>query len=145
MLKYIKPFPEHEPKNRKVRKRIFSLWSRLQSLNHKGHELQHRRHLYALYGHPDSEGAGSGGALTAETRATFMRPPGSPLRWGWNEYDRALSHNLRFKKDDFVVASGSSPKAMETVGWFKIDLCVYLLGGIEVFSTVYTNSIILNT
>ncbi|KOB79383.1 Uncharacterized protein OBRU01_00483 [Operophtera brumata] len=73
---------QHEPKNRTVRKRIFSLWSRLQSLNHKGHELQHRRHLYALYDLPDSEGGGSGGVLTAETRATFMRPPGSPLRWG---------------------------------------------------------------
>ncbi|XP_026725846.1 uncharacterized protein LOC113492550 isoform X2 [Trichoplusia ni] len=62
-----------------VNKRIFSLWSRLQSLNHKGHELQHRRHLHAFYSLPDSDG---GGTLTAETRATLMRPPGSPLRWG---------------------------------------------------------------
>ncbi|CAG9783144.1 unnamed protein product [Diatraea saccharalis] len=67
-------------KNRAVKKRIFSLWSRLQSFNHKGHELQHRRHLHAFYGLP--EGDGGGGVLTAETRATFMRPPGSPLRWG---------------------------------------------------------------
>ncbi|KAL4706842.1 hypothetical protein ACJJTC_010076 [Scirpophaga incertulas] len=66
-------------KNRGVKKRIFSLWSRLQSFNHKGHELQHRRHLHAFYGLPDSDG---GGVLTAETRATFLRPPGSPLRWG---------------------------------------------------------------
>ncbi|RVE43513.1 hypothetical protein evm_011847 [Chilo suppressalis] len=66
-------------KNRAVKKRIFSLWSRLQSFNHKGHELQHRRHLHAYYGLPDG---GGGGVLTAETRATFMRPPGSPLRWG---------------------------------------------------------------
>ncbi|CAB3236988.1 unnamed protein product [Arctia plantaginis] len=65
--------------NKVVNKRIFSLWSRLQSLNHKGHELQHRRHLHAFYGLPDSDG---GGTLTAETRATFLRPPGSPLRWG---------------------------------------------------------------
>ncbi|KAJ0181053.1 hypothetical protein K1T71_003138 [Dendrolimus kikuchii] len=65
--------------NKSVKKRIFSLWSRLQGLNHKGHELHHRRHLHAFYGMPDSE---SGGTLTAETRATLMRPPGSPLRWG---------------------------------------------------------------
>ncbi|CAH2244542.1 jg8073 [Pararge aegeria aegeria] len=63
-----------------VRKRIFSLWSRLQSLSHRGHELHHRRHLYALYGLP--EDGGGGGTLTAETRGTMMRPPGSPLRWG---------------------------------------------------------------
>ncbi|XP_045452795.1 uncharacterized protein LOC123661902 [Melitaea cinxia] len=61
-----------------IKKRIFSLWSRLQSLSHRGHELHHRRHLYAFYGLPED----SGGALTAETRATFLRPPGSPLRWG---------------------------------------------------------------
>ncbi|XP_023951135.2 uncharacterized protein LOC112055309 [Bicyclus anynana] len=61
-----------------VRKRIFSLWSRLQSLSHRGHELHHRRHLYALYGLPED----GGGTLTAETRGTMMRPPGSPLRWG---------------------------------------------------------------
>ncbi|XP_028156402.1 uncharacterized protein LOC114349985 [Ostrinia furnacalis] len=67
-------------KNRAVKKRIFSLWSRLQSFNHKGHELQHRRHLHAFYGLPD--GGDTGGVLTAETRATFLRPPGSPLRWG---------------------------------------------------------------
>lgn len=65
--------------NKSVEKRIFSLWSRLQGLSPKGHELHHRRHLHAFYGMPDSE---SGGTLTAETRATFMRPPGSPLRWG---------------------------------------------------------------
>ncbi|XP_030035126.2 uncharacterized protein LOC115451071 isoform X2 [Manduca sexta] len=65
--------------NKAVSKRIFSLWSRLQSLNHKGHELFHRRHLHAFYGMPDSDGSG---VLTAETRATLMRPPGSPLRWG---------------------------------------------------------------
>ncbi|KAJ8734659.1 hypothetical protein PYW08_013909 [Mythimna loreyi] len=70
---------ENRTQNKAVNKRIFSLWSRLQSLNHKGHELQHRRHLHAFYGLPDSDG---GGALTAETRATLMRPPGSPLRWG---------------------------------------------------------------
>ncbi|XP_072935941.1 uncharacterized protein [Epargyreus clarus] len=62
-----------------VKKRIFSLWSRLQSLSHKGHELQHRRHLHAFYGFPD-DGSGGGSALTAETRASFIRPPGSPLR-----------------------------------------------------------------
>ncbi|KAL0850349.1 hypothetical protein ABMA28_012179 [Loxostege sticticalis] len=66
-------------KNQAVKKRIFSLWSRLQSFNHKGHELQHRRHLHAFYGLPDGD---TGGVLTAETRATFLRPPGSPLRWG---------------------------------------------------------------
>ncbi|XP_075987020.1 uncharacterized protein LOC142983814 [Anticarsia gemmatalis] len=71
--------PENSSENKAVSKRIFSLWSRLQSLNHKGHELQHRRHLHAFYGLPDSDG---GGTLTAETRATLMRPPGSPLRWG---------------------------------------------------------------
>ncbi|XP_047540700.1 uncharacterized protein LOC125073729 [Vanessa atalanta] len=65
--------------NKSVKKRIFSLWSRLQSLSHRGHELHHRRHLYAFYGLPED---GGGGALTAETRATLMRPPGSPLRWG---------------------------------------------------------------
>ncbi|KAJ8734165.1 hypothetical protein PYW07_014716 [Mythimna separata] len=70
---------ENPTQNKAVNKRIFSLWSRLQSLNHKGHELQHRRHLHAFYGLPDSDG---GGTLTAETRATLMRPPGSPLRWG---------------------------------------------------------------
>uniref|UniRef100_A0A2A4JJ50 Uncharacterized protein n=1 Tax=Heliothis virescens TaxID=7102 RepID=A0A2A4JJ50_HELVI len=70
---------DNPTQNKTVNKRIFSLWSRLQSLNHKGHELQHRRHLHAFYGLPDSDG---GGALTAETRATLMRPPGSPLRWG---------------------------------------------------------------
>ncbi|XP_050359712.1 uncharacterized protein LOC126779607 [Nymphalis io] len=64
--------------NKSVKKRIFSLWSRLQSLSHRGHELHHRRHLYAFYGLPED----GGGALTAETRATLMRPPGSPLRWG---------------------------------------------------------------
>ncbi|CAG9575650.1 unnamed protein product [Danaus chrysippus] len=64
--------------NKAIKKRIFSLWSRLQSLSHRGHELQHRRHLYAFYGLPED----GGGTLTAETRATFMRPPGSPLRWG---------------------------------------------------------------
>ncbi|XP_049886930.1 uncharacterized protein LOC126381493 [Pectinophora gossypiella] len=64
-------------KKKTVNKRLFSLWSRLQSLSHKGHELPHRRHL-TFYGFPDSDG---GGALTAETRA-MMRPPGSPLRWG---------------------------------------------------------------
>ncbi|XP_013183305.1 uncharacterized protein LOC106129324 [Amyelois transitella] len=63
---------------RTVKKRLFSLWSRLQSLNHKGHELQHRRHLHAFYGLPED----GNGVLTAETRATLMRPPGSPLRWG---------------------------------------------------------------
>ncbi|XP_041974196.1 uncharacterized protein LOC121729675 isoform X2 [Aricia agestis] len=67
------------PQERKsVNKRIFSLWSRLQSLSHKGHELHHRRHLYSFYGLPE----GGGGALTAETRASLVRPPGSPLRWG---------------------------------------------------------------
>ncbi|CAK1548358.1 unnamed protein product [Leptosia nina] len=65
-----------------VKKRIFSLWSRLQGLTHRGHELHHRRHLHAFYGLPDDGGGGDGGTLTAETRATFMRPPGSPLRWG---------------------------------------------------------------
>ncbi|XP_004928574.1 uncharacterized protein LOC101745341 [Bombyx mori] len=66
--------------NKVVAKRIFSLWSRLQGLNHnRGHELHHRRHLHAFYGLPDGDG---GGVLTAETRATLMRPPGSPLRWG---------------------------------------------------------------
>ncbi|KAF9416688.1 hypothetical protein HW555_006001 [Spodoptera exigua] len=70
---------ENQTQNKAVNKRIFSLWSRLQSLNHKGHELQHRRHLHSFTGHLDSDG---GGALTAETRATFLRPPGSPLRWG---------------------------------------------------------------
>ncbi|KAM3966597.1 uncharacterized protein ACR2FA_012132 [Aphomia sociella] len=64
---------------RSVKKRIFSLWSRLQSLNPKGHELQHRRHLHTFYGLPNSDG---GGIISAETRATLMRPPGSPLRWG---------------------------------------------------------------
>ncbi|XP_038209404.1 uncharacterized protein LOC119830448 [Zerene cesonia] len=69
-------------KNKKIKKRIFSLWSRLQGL-HRGHELHHRRHLHAFYGLPDDGGGGGdGGALTAETRATFLRPPGSPLRWG---------------------------------------------------------------
>ncbi|XP_053600675.1 uncharacterized protein LOC128669689 isoform X2 [Plodia interpunctella] len=72
---------EGEPLNGKVtvKKRLFSLWSRLQSLNHKGHELHHRRHLHAFYGLPDGDG---NGILTAETRASLMRPPGSPLRWG---------------------------------------------------------------
>ncbi|CAH2100148.1 unnamed protein product [Euphydryas editha] len=68
--------PSNDKKS--IKKRIFSLWSRLQSLSHRGHELHHRRHLYAFYGLPED----SGGALTAETRATFLRPPGSPLRWG---------------------------------------------------------------
>ncbi|CAF4781181.1 unnamed protein product [Pieris macdunnoughi] len=70
-------------KNKKVvKKRIFSLWSRLQGL-HRGHELHHRRHLHAFYGLPDDGGGGGGDStLTAETRATFLRPPGSPLRWG---------------------------------------------------------------
>ncbi|KAI5642479.1 hypothetical protein NE865_05506 [Phthorimaea operculella] len=66
---------------KKKSKRLFSLWSRLQSLSHKGHELPHRRHL-AYYGFPEP---GDGGAmLTAETRDNqrMMRPPGSPLRWG---------------------------------------------------------------
>lgn len=65
--------------NKTVNKRIFSLWSRLQNLSPKAHELQHRRHLHAYYGLSDSD---SSGILTAETRATLMRPPGSPLRWG---------------------------------------------------------------
>ncbi|XP_059047499.1 uncharacterized protein LOC131842944 [Achroia grisella] len=64
---------------RSVKKRIFSLWSRLQSLSPKGHELHHRRHLQALYGLPNGDGSG---IISAETRATLMRPPGSPLRWG---------------------------------------------------------------
>ncbi|XP_014369576.2 uncharacterized protein LOC106719693 [Papilio machaon] len=64
---------------RTVKKRIFSLWSRLQSLSHRGHELHHRRHLHAFYGSPDSN---RNGIVTAQTRATFVRPPGSPLRWG---------------------------------------------------------------
>ncbi|CAH4017122.1 unnamed protein product [Pieris brassicae] len=69
-------------KNKKVvKKRIFSLWSRLQGL-HRGHELHHRRHLHAFYGLPDDGGGGGDSTLTAETRATFLRPPGSPLRWG---------------------------------------------------------------
>lgn len=62
-----------------VKKRLFSLWSRLQSLSHRGHELHHRRHLHAFYGLPDNKG---NGIVTAQTRATFVRPPGSPLRWG---------------------------------------------------------------
>lgn len=65
--------------NKAIKKRIFSLWSRIQGLNPKGHELPHRRHLHAFYGMPDNNG---GGPLTAETRAILMRPPGSPLRWG---------------------------------------------------------------
>lgn len=61
------------------KKRIFSIWSRLQSLNPKGHELHHRRYLHAYYGGlPNADG---GGAMSAETRA-MSRPPGSPLRWG---------------------------------------------------------------
>ncbi|XP_013167255.1 PREDICTED: uncharacterized protein LOC106117467 [Papilio xuthus] len=64
---------------RTVKKRIFSLWSRLQSLSHRGHELHHRRHLHAFYGSPDTN---RNGIVTAQTRATFIRPPGSPLRWG---------------------------------------------------------------
>ncbi|XP_068629065.1 uncharacterized protein [Battus philenor] len=62
-----------------VKKRLFSLWSRLQSLSHRGHELHHRRHLHAFYGLPDNNG---NGIVTAQTRASFVRPPGSPLRWG---------------------------------------------------------------
>ncbi|CAK1599586.1 unnamed protein product [Parnassius mnemosyne] len=62
-----------------VKKRLFSLWSRLQSLSHRGHELHHRRHLHALYGLPDNNG---NKIVTAQTRAIFGRPPGSPLRWG---------------------------------------------------------------
>ncbi|KAJ2946536.1 hypothetical protein O0L34_g12591 [Tuta absoluta] len=66
---------------KKKSKRLFSLWSRLQTLSHKGHELPHRRHL-AYYGFP--EGGDGGAMLTAETRDNqrMMRPPGSPLRWG---------------------------------------------------------------
>ncbi|VVC89576.1 unnamed protein product [Leptidea sinapis] len=72
-----------ETSKKLVKKRIFSLWSRIQGL-HRGHELHHRRHLHAFYGIPDDGGGGSSksGTLTAETRATFIRPPGSPLRWG---------------------------------------------------------------
>ncbi|XP_045761302.1 uncharacterized protein LOC123864723 [Maniola jurtina] len=71
-------FLENSTNDKKtVKKRIFSLWSRLQSLSHRGHELHHRRHLYTLYGSPED----GGGTLTAETRGTMMRPPGSPLRW----------------------------------------------------------------
>lgn len=79
-MKILLYIPDNPTQTRAVHKRIFSLWSRLQSLNHKGHELQHRRHLHAFYGLPDSDGGG--GTLTAQTRATLMRPPGSPLRWG---------------------------------------------------------------
>ncbi|XP_026764601.2 uncharacterized protein LOC113522945 [Galleria mellonella] len=64
---------------RSVKKRIFSLWSRLQSLSPKGHELHHRRHIHSFYGLPNNGGSG---VISAETRATLMRPPGSPLRWG---------------------------------------------------------------
>ncbi|XP_037964381.2 uncharacterized protein LOC105386169 [Plutella xylostella] len=61
-------------------KRMFSLWSRLQGLAHeRGHQLHHRRHLHTFM-HPDLRDLGDL-TLTAETRA-FMRPPGSPLRWG---------------------------------------------------------------
>ncbi|CAG5042091.1 unnamed protein product [Parnassius apollo] len=62
-----------------VKKRLFSLWSRLQGLSHRGHELHHRRHLHAFYGSPDNNG---NRIVTAQTRAIFVRPPGSPLRWG---------------------------------------------------------------
>nr|XP_034841208.1 probable serine/threonine-protein kinase DDB_G0286465 [Maniola hyperantus] len=72
-------FLENSTNDKKtVNKRMFSLWSRLQGLSHRGHELHHRRHLYSLYESPED----GGGALTAETRGTMMRPPGSPLRWG---------------------------------------------------------------
>ncbi|CAH2068368.1 unnamed protein product, partial [Iphiclides podalirius] len=63
-----------------VKKRLFSLWSRLQSLSHRGHELHHRRHMHAFYSSPDN--IKGNGIVTAQTRATFVRPPGSPLRWG---------------------------------------------------------------
>ncbi|KAF9795351.1 hypothetical protein SFRURICE_004723 [Spodoptera frugiperda] len=42
---------DNQTQNKAVNKRIFSLWSRLQSLNHKGHELvAHRRHLHSFTG-----------------------------------------------------------------------------------------------
>ncbi|GBP41721.1 hypothetical protein EVAR_33712_1 [Eumeta japonica] len=63
-----------------VKKRLFSLWSRLQSMAPRGHELHHRRHLHAFMQLP-AGGTDAGGTLTAEARAV-MRPPGSPLRWG---------------------------------------------------------------
>ncbi|XP_048005557.1 uncharacterized protein LOC125241233 [Leguminivora glycinivorella] len=61
-----------------VQKKLFSFWSRLQALSHKGRQLPTRRHTFAFYGPDDTRD----GPLTAETRASHLRPPGQPLRWG---------------------------------------------------------------
>ncbi|XP_063634583.1 uncharacterized protein LOC134805203 [Cydia splendana] len=68
----------NERQTGEVQKKLFSFWSRLQALSHKGRQLPTRRHTFAFYG-PDGT---RDGPLTAETRASHLRPPGQPLRWG---------------------------------------------------------------
>ncbi|KAI8429690.1 hypothetical protein MSG28_000258 [Choristoneura fumiferana] len=59
-------------------KKLFSFWSRLQSMSQKGRKLPTRRYAFVYYG-PDGV---RDGPLTAEIRASHLRPPGQPLRWG---------------------------------------------------------------
>lgn len=71
---------EDEWKSIPEKRRMFSMWSRLQSLNPKGHELHHRRHMHAYY--IQSAADSNSGIVNAVVPRTPSRPPGSPLRWG---------------------------------------------------------------